>query len=398
MQVELRDGGGCVAVFGLAFFVSGLFATLAGLGIVPLQNASQGSRLVLFLMGLPFLGIGGALAFGRRRTVFDASQGRVIRWWSLVIPIRRKERSLNEFTGVLLAVESDSDSVDGYPVRLRARTGKDLAICSSPQFGESRGRAEFLARFLHLDLVDRSTDHELVLSPERAGETLQERLRAGHLQPEREVRPMAMRSEVDESAGQVRLVIPGYRWGTAPFAIGAAIPIAIALSLVPTLTRNFHRTGAPHSSQLVLLAGLIFCFGFLPLLGVIYGVLSSVRSRTVVTASRTGILIDRHGIWRTRSTLIPADAILALDYSTVDSILDSAAYSVEQDARKAGKAVSNFSSGAGGSRVFAAMKKWVPSKGIIVKSRLGLFVFGEGLPGEELRYLQSIIARALADF
>ena len=209
---------------------------------------------------------------------------------------------------------------------------------------------------------------------------------------------MAMRSEVDESAAQVRLVIPGHRWAAVPFALGAAIPIAIALSLVPRLTRNLHRTGAPDSSQWVLLAGLIFFFGFLPLLGMMPGLLSAIRSRTVVTASRTGILIDRHGVWRTKSTLIPAEAILALDYSTVDSILDSAAYSVEQDARKAGKAVPDFSSGAGGSRLFAAMKKWVPSKGIIVKSRLGLFVFGGGLPGEELRYLESIIARALSDF
>ena len=106
----------------------------------------------------------------------------------------------------------------------------------------------------------------------------------------------------------------------------------------------------------------------------------------------------QHGVWRTKSTLIPAETILALDYSTVDSILDSAASSVEEDARKAGKAVSDFSSRAGGSRLFAAIRKWVPSKGIIVKSRLDLFVFGGGLPGEELRYLQSIIARALADF
>jgi hypothetical protein len=118
----------------------------------------------------------------------------------------------------------------------------------------------------------------------------------------------------------------------------------------------------------------------------------------VITASRTGILIERHGVWRTRTTLIPADDILALDYSTMDSVLDSAARSVEPNAMETGMTVSDSSSGLRGSRMFEVMKKWVPSKGIIVKSRRGLFVFGEGLPGEELRYLQSAITRALADF
>jgi len=68
MQVEPRDGGGCIAVFGLAFFVSGLFATLAGSGILPLQNASKGPRLVVVLMGLPFLGIGSVNRRFRART------------------------------------------------------------------------------------------------------------------------------------------------------------------------------------------------------------------------------------------------------------------------------------------------------------------------------------------
>jgi len=37
----------------------------------------------------------------------------------------------------------------------------------------------------------------------------------------------------------------------------------------------------------------------------------------------------------------------------------------------------------------------VRSRGLVVKSRRGLFLFGEGLPGEELRYLLSVVSQAL---
>jgi len=118
--------------------------------------------------------------------------------------------------------------------------------------------------------------------------------------------------------------------------------------------------------HLVVVAGLIF--GLL-------AVLSMSSHKAVITASAAGILIEKQSIGRTRATMIPVGEILALDYGAVDT----------------------GSSAARGSRLLAEVKAWA-SKGIIVKSRRGLFTFGEGLSGEELRYLQSIITRAVADF
>jgi hypothetical protein len=45
--------------------------------------------------------------------------------------------------------------------------------------------------------------------------------------------------------------------------------------------------------------------------------------------------------------------------------------------------------------LIAAFKKYMPTKGIIVKSRQGLVTFGEGLTSEELRYLKWVLTRAL---
>jgi hypothetical protein len=44
----------------------------------------------------------------------------------------------------------------------------------------------------------------------------------------------------------------------------------------------------------------------------------------------------------------------------------------------------------------AAARKWMPTKGIIAKSRKELVAFGEGLPADELQYLNSVLRKALA--
>jgi len=379
-QVELRAGGGWKALWGLPFFLFGLLFTLRGLNILPAEDPSTSSRLVFLLMGLVCMVVGGVLPFGNRRIVFDADQRSVIRCWNLILPLRRVERSLSDFSAVLLALDSNSDSADTYPVRLKAKTGRNLTLCSSAQFGEARGQAEFLARFLHLDLEDRSTDHELVLSPERAGQSLQERLRSGDLKPEAVTRPAVMSSEVDESGAQVRLVIPGRRWASLTFVIGAAVGLVVPLALTPLFARTL---ASRETGQIVLLSCLMFAFS-LPLLWVIYMALTGDRSRTVVVASLTGILIEKKKVWGTRATEIPAGDILALDYSDLDSMIEAAALARGQKATGSS------------ARLPAVLKTWAPSKGIIVKSRQGLFMFGEGLPGEELRYLLSVVTRALA--
>src|ERR1700730_17092937 len=106
--VELREGGGCISLFGLPFCIAGVVMTLGGFGVLPMRNGSEApwwGGPVLAVMGLVFLAVGGALGCGRRWTIFDAGEKRVIRQWvvvipTLVLPIRRTERSLSEFDAV----------------------------------------------------------------------------------------------------------------------------------------------------------------------------------------------------------------------------------------------------------------------------------------------------------
>jgi hypothetical protein len=112
-------------------------------------------------------------------------------------------------------------------------------------------------------------------------------------------------------------------------------------------------------------------------------VLAARKSQTVVRASPAGITIERQGAWRKQTTVVPASDVLGIDYVSVEAQIESA-----QRALGAGHP--------GASRLIAVLKKLVPSKGLIIKTRQDLLTVGEGLPPDELQYLQSILTQALA--
>jgi hypothetical protein len=235
---------------------------------------------------------------------------------------------------------------------------------------------------LRLPLVDTSTGNELVLDPERAGETLQERLRSTGAAPERIGRPDVMRCQVTAAGPETTIVIPG-RGSVLTALVFAMFAVVLLLVLVPNLLRFFRQTGTPEFVQFGFIGFVLLLFGVLPLLGAFNQALAARKSRTVVKTSPAGITIERHGAWRRQTTVVPASDVLGIDYSPVDAQLESAR-----------RAVGPGHPGA--TRLIAALKKLVPSKGLIIKTRQDLLTVGEGLPPDELRYLQSILTQALA--
>ena len=54
-RIEIRQGGGALALFGLPFFTAGVFMLLTSFGVIPMSNASRVSlpgQLGLIFMGL----------------------------------------------------------------------------------------------------------------------------------------------------------------------------------------------------------------------------------------------------------------------------------------------------------------------------------------------------------
>ena len=134
-RIQIREGGGCMALFGLPFLGAGILVTLVGLRILPIANAPGDSAFVwpvLGLMGVAFTLVGGSLVFGRSWTTLDSTQRIVSKEWGLLVPMRAQTHRLDDYTAVILGFqEGDSDTADRFPVDLKSRLGAKLPVASS---------------------------------------------------------------------------------------------------------------------------------------------------------------------------------------------------------------------------------------------------------------------------
>jgi hypothetical protein len=368
-SLELNEGGGWAMLFGLPFFVAGVFLLGAAVGYVPVNAHGQMWPRVLMALMCPFFVVpGGLLLFGRVWLTLDRSRGMLTRRMGLLVPMKTEERPLSDFKDVLMVVESGSKA-DTYPVKLRARDGKDFTISSSRQFGDAWTMAEYLARFLGLPLADQTTDHETVV---RVGESLRERLGA---RLPTVAAPSTMQSEVRDSGRQLTIVIPDAKLPQVR-SIFRFLPAAMALIVVPMVLRFLGDTPWPMQAFVVIFVLMFF--------GIPSMVMSAVGRRkrlgTTIMASSTGLVIERPG----ERQAIAATDVLDVDYSTLESMAQSVKASQADVAPARSEEV-----------VVRFLRKWVPSRGIIVKTRQGMVTFGEGLPDAELAYLQSVLRKAL---
>ena len=327
-RLQIKEGGGCLSLFGLPFLLAGIFVVLIGLRIVPMSNAADVPAWawpLIFLMGLAFVIVGGGLVLGRGWITLDAGRGTLRREWGLLVPLRGKEQRVDGYDAVLLRFAAgDSDSADRYPVLLRARSGgTDYALSSSTQYGESRERAAAVAKILNLPLVDASTDHESIRNPDRVDATLQDQIRSGEAAGEEAARPLRMQCQVRESSRAVEIVLPGPGFKRSKL-IGPVFSIALLGYLAPGLLEFFHRTRTPETVQIVFFAAAALILVVVPLVGVVNAVALSKRGGSLVTASPEGIVIEERSAWRVKTTRVLAADILALDYGTADTAFRSA--------------------------------------------------------------------------
>lgn len=386
-----------MGAFGLVFFAAGVFMLIVVAGIVPVNNADEMSRLgwvVLLLMGVVFSAVGGTLAFGRSWTTLDVSQRLVIKQWGLLIPFREQTHTLDGYTAVTLGfVQGDSDSADRFPTGLKAKSGADLPLCSFTTYETSRECGVAIARHLKLDIEDATTDHHVRLTPADADRPIRQR----PFDPVREVavpRPAGARSDVSREDGGVRIVIPDPPVHPAALA-GGLIPIVILAFLASWLMDFFRHTRTPDPIGWAFIGGLTFMFGFLPAMTVFNGYRRSRRGGTIVHVSPTGIDIKERGAWKTRSTAVhEASDILDVDFSTRESAAASLRVAAEQEAMQS-TGQDPATAGPSTTRLTKWLAQFAKGRGLTVKTRTGLTTFGAGLEDEEIRYLYSIVRRAL---
>jgi hypothetical protein len=210
----VRKGGGILAVLGVLLAAVGVSLVWAA--------ATMPLKIQLGFVAVAALGGGILLLFAFQRIIIDRAAGSITRDHGLLVPLHKHERSLSDFDAIVITSESDSDSGDSYPVKLRASAGWDFVLTGQSRISESRNVAEYLSRFLNLPLIDAITDHEVIVSPEEAAQTFTERLLSSAPEPE-PVRPAGMRSQVRQTSQRTVIIIPGH---DSPLGrIGALIPL-----------------------------------------------------------------------------------------------------------------------------------------------------------------------------
>jgi len=395
-RLEIREGGGCLALFGLPFFLTGIFMILTSFGIVTMRSDGEAvTRAAAFGLGVVFTFVGALLVFGRGITSIDVGQHVVTKQWRVLLPVRRWTYQLGDYSTVTLAfVRGDSDSADKYPIGLKGTTVAPLPLCRPTQYAEARQCAAAVARHLGLDIEDTSTDHPARVTSSEVDATLQDRLRATTTAAA-PARPSVMASDVSDGGGSLRITIPMPPLHPV-LAIGGLFPAAVATGILAWL--GFFSTPRPLALIEWIFFSLLFVgFGVLPAASVVSRWLRSRVGRTIVTVTPQELRVQARGIFRTRTvTTVSASEILDVDYSTKESMMISARRNAEAETATMRKIPSSAAtSGPSTEWVFGVLSWFLKGKGIIVKTRTGLTTFGEGLADDEIQYLHAIVRRAL---
>jgi hypothetical protein len=394
-RLEVRQGGGGLAVFGLPFLAAGIYVSLNSLGLFPLQSGGEPMHL---LIGVVFTAIGGALVFGRSWTTFDATARTVVMQMGLAVPMWSRTYRLDDYTSVLLDFQrGDSDSADQFPVSLGARAGGNLRLFSSTKYAESRERAAAIANLFRFDIEDRSTDHPVRLPAGQADLSLQHRTRLEHLREEPVARPADMRSEISVSNGAVRIVMPRRRMHPVWFLF-FLIPVAVSMFILAPFVRFFRQSNTPDGISWIFPGFLIVSFGLLPVLAGLRALLGARLGRTMVTASTRGISIEERRLWKTRPVAtFDATDIMDLDYSTTGTLLVATKRNYMEKLEQRGHSGAQPAIDPKMEWVLGAISGLVSRSAVTIKTRQTLTTFGEGLPDDEIRYLHAVIRRALMD-
>jgi hypothetical protein len=113
-----KKGGGRIALFGLPFFLAGLFVAQIPFGIIPVDV--EGGPIVLAILlplGPLFAGVGFVLMLSRSGFIIDRSIRTLVHWWGLLIPMKKTVYNLDSFATVRIEFRAgDKNSPDAFPI------------------------------------------------------------------------------------------------------------------------------------------------------------------------------------------------------------------------------------------------------------------------------------------
>jgi len=403
-RLVLRQGGGCLSIFGLPFLAAGIFMLLAATGIVPLQNADdlKGFEFLIFLlMGLVFSGAGASLVFGRKQLIIDLPRGTINETWSLFIPFRNKTARLHDFRSVTLRFKAgDSDTSDSYPLALEARKNSGKFDLASPlNYGEAIKMAVCIADYLSLPFEDLTSATPAVYNPRKA--TVASDATANGQENKAQplpARPRAMRSTITDTNGVLEIFIPYPAFADIfvfLFFIVAFILLAVFLTPIGMIiAKNFRNE---ENAPVLLFSG----FAFLVLLNVMIKRISGSGKKskpgTFIIIDKNGLKLQEKHIGKSISRSLPASDIIAVDFKNFAMENQNIrSFSEQAEAKNPFDPLSMPEFGPARKKLPACTHSMLSlMNGLVLKTANEIIEFGYGLTQEEAKYLSALIASKL---
>ncbi len=212
-EIQIKNGGGCLMLFGLPFLGMGLMFTFAAL-TGQVKSSGGGPSPVWFAVpfGLIFASIGAGFVFGRSGVILNRSSRTAVKWWGLLVPFSRTEISVAGGAWIHINREirkTKNSSYTVFPVRVVA--GAEKVTWKEPRvYEEARSEAERIAKFLDLGVRDVSAGNEIVREKGTLDENMRQRLKREGVVLEMPTKPEGCRivERVESDAAVFDLPVP----------------------------------------------------------------------------------------------------------------------------------------------------------------------------------------------
>ncbi|HNS54699.1 MAG TPA: hypothetical protein PKH25_07980 [Syntrophales bacterium] len=398
--LEIRSGGGCLSLFGMPFLLAGLIIMLIPLGVIPFEEQPEGPLVsaLIVLFGSVFAAVGAVLVFGRGGIILDRGRGRIVRWWGLLVPMRRMEHRLDAIRQVEMDFSSgDKDSADTWPIRLAGEgVPKPITVAQPTAFSEARRVAEELARFLQKPLVDSSTGERVTRDPGHLDESWRDRVRrtqeaAAPMPPE----PPGMRTRIERTAEGYVFHIPGpplYWFHYLPVLFPVGFAAAVAWFFLPALLT----LPMPDWVRYFALGfiGLFFIAG--PVLSALLHVLRLRNQFERVTVTKAFLRVEALKQGKRSAAEIPVDELEDLVAPTAKSLMDSVEVPGMKKVDLGDTGTPRMPDGRPVPRLLQSILKMAGSRGITARSDKAVVEFAAGLDEAETAYLFALIRKTIA--
>jgi len=320
--LSYRDGGGCVILFGMPFFIVGclvLFLTFSG--TLKGKNGQPAPIIFGILFGGVFTLVGSILAFGRSGFDFDKRAGTIRDWSGLLFPMFTKIHAINAYNEVRIKREvrkNKNSTYYVYEVSLCHNGDNPLKISAPTDMHDSRKLAEEIAKFVEMPLFDGCGDEIIRREHTSLDDSLRDQVEKSGKPVDLSAPPEDMRTTYEARGNAVHFHIPPPPKSCMHFApVGCATVFAGIFA--STMLADILKGASSSTEKLVFACVVSFFFIVLPIGATFLGALSQRRKRWDVMADPQELRVTMRGLLGSRESTIPASKLEELRLETSKS-------------------------------------------------------------------------------